>query len=152
MRYRHRDGAEGHTLSLTAVRDKARPGPDGVFEVDEDRPDFVEIHAMLVDEGHEPLEDDSADADNADDDGEPAEDGADQDTEDVDVDVDADDEADVDQPRASDYSEDELVAMDWGPMQSLAAQYDDIPGSGISADRMTELLIEQRREEVDDGS
>jgi len=140
MRYQHRDGESATgAVSLTAVRDNVRVDDEGVFKVDEEREDFDDIHERLVEIGHEPLDgggDESA--------------GGDTETED-----DAGDDVDQDgdaSPRASDYTESELVEMGYRKLQSIATHYDDVDGSA-SADALTEALIEQRREEVDgDGA
>lgn len=145
MRYQHRDGEEAHAFSLTAVRDTVRPDADGVFAVDEDRPDFDEVHARLVEEGHEPLDADDGDEDAAEaEDGTGDESGDDQDG--------AGDDAEGDPLRASDWTETELVEMGRQELRSIAAHYDDVDGNG-SADALTEDLIAKRREEADgDGS
>jgi len=132
MEYEHRDGeAAPGAVSLSPVRDNAPVDADGVFEVDEEREDFDDVHERLVEAGHAPI-DNTSDANAADE-----ADGSAQ-----------DDQEDGFELQASDYTEEELVEMGRDELRSIAAQYDEINGNA-SGDKLTEDLIAIRREEVD---
>ena len=136
MEFEHRDGGDGTgAVSLSPVRDNAPVDADGVFEVDEGREDFDDVHERLVEAGHTPI-DGSSDADGADEDAAEADDSAQEAQEDL-VEL-----------AVSDYTEEDLVEMGRDELRSIAAQYDDINGNA-SGDKLTEDLIAKRREEVD---
>jgi len=124
MQFRHRDGDRApRAKSLGPVRDTVSVDADGVFEVDEDRDDYDDLVEALAAAGHEPLDDPDASEDVA-------------------------EEQDETLPQAGDFAESEIVEMDYKTKQSIAAQYDGIKGNA-SGDRLTEALIERRREEAD---
>jgi len=136
MEYEHRDGeAAPGAVSLSPVRDNAPVDADGVFEVDEEREDFDDVHERLVEAGHTPI-DGSSDADGVDEDAAEADNSAQEDQE------------DLLELQASDYTEEDLVEMSRDELRPIAAQYDDINGNA-SGDKLTEDLIAKRREEVD---
>lgn len=133
MRYQHRDGeAAAGAISLTPVRDTVPIDEDGVFEVDESRDDFDDVHERLVEAGHEPLEDGVQEA------GTDAGDG----------DADTDQNGDGGPPPASEFSETEIVEMGRQELRSIAAQYGDVDGNA-SGDKLTQDLIEKHREETE---
>jgi len=142
MRYKHRDGetATG-AVTLTPVRDNAAVDENGVFEVDEDREDFDEVHERLIDAGHEPLE-------GGEDESEAATNGSENDGDDENEKADGEEEEDAEVLQASDFTETELVEMDRQDLRSIAAHYDDINGNA-SAEKLTEKLIQKRREETE---
>ena len=63
------------------------------------------------------------------------------------VDVPDDEETAAEPVTASEFDEDELVAMGRNELRSIAAHYDDINGNA-SGDKLTEDLIAKRRDEV----
>ena len=131
MRFEHRDGEKARSaISLGPVRDTV-PVVDGVFEVSDERDDIEDVLERLTEAGHTPLED-TATADDA-----------------VKDDPEADD-AEADIPEAGEFSEQQLVEqLDYREKQTIAKQYDGIDGSA-SDEKLTEELIKQRREEVDE--
>ncbi|MCU4743470.1 hypothetical protein [Natronoglomus mannanivorans] len=142
MKFQHTDG------ELAPRRKSLNDGrqvfvEDGVFEVD---PCSDALRDRLVEAGHEPLEESPADT-AVKDDVQKDDADADADTDDADED---DEEEEEKLPTAGDYDEETLVnGLDYNEKQELASQYDHIAGNA-SAEKLTEELIKQRREEVDD--
>ena len=120
-RFRHRDADRRppNTISIGPVRDKASVDDDGMFAVDPGRDDYEAVVERLVAAGHDLVGEGERDT------------GANE----------------SDAARASDHSEDELVAMGRNELRTIATHYDDVNGNA-SADKLTEELIAKRRAEV----
>ena len=142
MKFAHADGTQAPSRkSLQDGRQIAVK--DGVFEVD---PCSDELRDRLEAKGHTPLEEDDPPD-------EPVEDDetADADDDDADVDDAGDgDEEDVKLPEAGAYTEQQIVEeLDYREKQAIAGQYDHISGNA-GEEKLTEELIKQSREEVED--
>jgi len=125
------DGASPPEYVGLELRRKAAVGEEGTFEVPEDIDDYEATVERFVDHGHELLDDVDDEQEDDDDSGD---------------DQDPEDETAV---QASDYSEDDLVAMGRNELRSIASQYDDINGNA-SEDKLREELILKLREEADE--
>lgn len=133
-RYAHRDGDRAASR-ITVPGVGSVSVEDGVFEC-EPTPD---VHEKLLDLGHTPLDGDD-----------PPDEPVEETDGDEDNEADGDDEAEA--PAVSEFNEQQLVEdLDYREKQAIASQYDHINGNA-SEDELTEALIKQRREEVDDGS
>lgn len=141
MKFRHRDAPNvaAGSISLGPVRDHAKIDGDDLFEVDASRDDIDDVVERLEDAGHERVEECTCGPEEACDKcgGSAAGQRDDSEAE--------DDEA----PRAADFTEEELVAMDRNELRSIAGRYDHINGNA-SGDKLTEELIAQGREEVEE--
>jgi len=137
MKFRHRDGeGSANAISLGPVRDKAAVDADGIFAIDDDRPDAGAVAKRLLEAGHEPLEELPEDFEGE--------------YEDEDEDSEQDGGNDGDEgsvPTAGLLTETEIAKeLSYAEKQAVAKQYDHIAGNA-SDDKLTEELIKQSRME-----
>jgi hypothetical protein len=139
MKFRHRDGERSaNAISLGPVRDRAAVDADGIFAIDDDRPDAGAVAKRLLEAGHEPLEELPEDFE-----GEYEDEGEEEDSE-QDGGNDGD-EGSV--PMAGLLTETEIAkGLSYAEKQAVAKQYDHIAGNA-SDDKLTEELIKQSRME-----
>jgi hypothetical protein len=137
MKFRHRDGERSaNAISLGPVRDRAAVDADGIFAIDDDRPDAGAVAKRLLEAGHEPLEELPEDFEGEYEDSE--QDGGNDGDE-------KDDEGSV--PTAGLLTETEIAKeLSYAEKQAVAKQYDHIAGNA-SDDKLTEELIKQSRME-----
>jgi len=144
MKFRHRDGERSaNAISLGPVRDRAAVDADGIFAIDDDRPDAGAVAKRLLEAGHEPLEELPEDFEGE------YEDEAEQEDSEQDGGNDGDegdDEGSV--PTAGLLTETEIAKeLSYAEKQAVAKQYDHIAGNA-SDDKLTEELIKQSRMET----